>query len=258
LSSETNDTPVDCAVETKVLVLNPCAVRQIRVRIYAIMPNEKNEFINMDCNSCGRVRHEVIAKIDGFSDVEDFDDEFKLYTDTTFFIYQCSGCREIVVKRVLNFSEWDHPEVRYFPPRSSRKAPKWIEKLEYPVKSLLEEIYRSLDASNRCLPLMGARTLVDMVALEKVGDIGGFGKKLSELQKQGYISEKNRELLEATLDAGNAAAHRGYKPNFNIVSRVMDIVENLLESVYIFEEAAEEIKKHTPPRSHVKNQEPNK
>jgi hypothetical protein len=35
------------------------------------------------------------------------------------------------------------------------------------------------------------------------------------------------------------------------VSHVMDIVENLLEAVYILKEAAEELTKTTPPRKRI-------
>jgi hypothetical protein len=41
------------------------------------------------------------------------------------------------------------------------------------------EVYRSLDADNRRLPMRGARTLVDMLMTEKVGDVGTRGRPLN-------------------------------------------------------------------------------
>ena len=38
------------------------------------------------------------------------------------------------------------------------------------------------------LAAMGLRTVVDMVALELVGDAGGFGKKLDALVGDGYVA----------------------------------------------------------------------
>ncbi len=96
--------------------------------------------------------------------------------------------------------------------------------------------------------MMGARTLVDMAILDKVGDAGNFQQKLEALQDQGFIGKRNREVLAAALDAGNATAHRGHTFKSTEVNQVMDIVENLLQAVYVLENAAEKIKTATPPR----------
>jgi hypothetical protein len=96
---------------------------------------------------------------------------------------------------------------------------------------------------------MGARTLLDIVMVEKIGDAGGFGQKLRQLEAAGFVSSKNREVLEATLDAGSAAVHRGYAPKATEVNLVMDIVENLLQAIYVLHDAGEKLKKATPARS---------
>lgn len=95
---------------------------------------------------------------------------------------------------------------------------------------------------------MGARTLVDMAILDKVGDVGTFEQKLKALEHQGFVSRRNREILDAALDAGNASAHRGHKFKPEEVNQVMDIVENLLQAIYVLEPAARKIKTATPPR----------
>jgi hypothetical protein len=113
---------------------------------------------------------------------------------------------------------------------------------------MIHEIYRSLDANNLRLPMMGARTLIDMLMVDKVGDVGTFDEKLKKLEGLGVISSRNREVLAAALDVGNAAAHRGHAPKTEEVNAVMDIVENLLHAVYVLPKMAEDLKKNTPPR----------
>jgi hypothetical protein len=98
---------------------------------------------------------------------------------------------------------------------------------------------------------MGARTLVDMVIMEKVGDAGTFEAKLKELEGQGFIGARNREVLAAALDACNATSHRGHKFESKEVHQVMDIVENLLQAIYVLERAAQKIKTSTPPRKKI-------
>jgi hypothetical protein len=96
--------------------------------------------------------------------------------------------------------------------------------------------------------MMGARTLVDMMMVDKVEDVGAFSAKLKELEKSGFVSSKNREVLEVALDAGSAAAHRGYAATTEEVNIVMDIVENMLQAVYVFPRVAKKLKETTPPR----------
>ena len=95
---------------------------------------------------------------------------------------------------------------------------------------------------------MGARTLVDMAFLDKIGDAGTFKDKLKALEEQGFIGHRNREVLTAALDAGHAAAHRGHKYSTDQVNQVMDIVENLLQAIYILPHGAASLKMATPLR----------
>jgi hypothetical protein len=96
--------------------------------------------------------------------------------------------------------------------------------------------------------MMGARAVLDRVIVDTIGDVGPFEQKLKKLEAERHISAKGREILDAALDAGNAAAHRGYAPTVKHVHSVMDIVENLVHSTYVLERVAAEIKKDTPPR----------
>ena len=95
---------------------------------------------------------------------------------------------------------------------------------------------------------MGARAVLDRVISDTIGDVGSFEQKLEKLEAGRHISAKGREILDAALDAGNAAAHRGYAPTVERVHSIMDIVENLVHSTYVLEKIAKEIQKDTPPR----------
>ncbi len=82
----------------------------------------------------------------------------------------------------------------------SRIAPQWRYSLPKGLRSLLDEIYRSLDSENLCLPMMGARTLVDMLITDMIGDQGSFKEKLVELENRGFLSTRNSETLYAALE----------------------------------------------------------
>ena len=63
------------------------------------------------------------------------------------------------------------------------------------------------------------------------------------------MSSRNREALYAALEVGNAAAHRGHAATESEVQDVMDIVETMLQAVYVFPELAQNLKKTTPARA---------
>jgi hypothetical protein len=204
------------------------------------------------CNDCHKhTLHDLLKEV---SDTEEVDVEFGIgqtYTvweTTTHQMFQCRGCKSVVLRRTNTFSEYDTEDVRYFPPPVSRLKPHWFEELPSDLQKLLSEIYRSLDADTRALPIMGARAVLDRVIFDTIGDVGSFKQKLEKLEAGRHISSKGREILDAALDAGNAATHRGYAPTVKHVHSVMDIVENLVHSTYVLEKVAKEIKKDTPPR----------
>lgn len=95
---------------------------------------------------------------------------------------------------------------------------------------------------------MGSRTIFDMLAVSKVGDVGGFKQKLKALQDQRYISEKQKNVLDSALDAGNAAAHRGYKPDLEILDGVLNIIEHVAGLDYL-DRQANSISSKTPQRT---------
>lgn len=63
--------------------------------------------------------------VEGDSGSEQYDDQGTIWWETKFDLLQCCGCREALLRRTYVFSEFDVPDVRYFPPRVSRHSPKW-------------------------------------------------------------------------------------------------------------------------------------
>jgi len=206
--------------------------------------------IKAPCNDCSRETDHVVLKSHKTSG-SDHDGSGWM---TTFDMIECCGCHFISLKRTFDFTEHDDLVVEYFPPPISRRKPNWIGDLAFNVPvdleiyELIEEVYSALHANNRRLVTMGARALLDMAITDKVKDVGGFGQKQDALEKEGFASKKQREVLEAALDAGNAATHRGHCPTTKQLEQVMDIVESVLQQIYVLPQAAADLKKSTPPR----------
>ena len=75
--------------------------------------------------------------------------------------------------------------------------------------------------------------------------------------KRGFLAPNDRDVVEAALDTGNAASHRGHKPDARQFERVMDIVEHLLEDVFYLQNLGSGLKQAIPPREQVQRSESN-
>lgn len=166
---------------------------------------------------------------------------------TTYSMLECRGCEEVMLKRTFWFSENEGVDEDFYPPRVSRKKPTWFDKSPREYRSLLSEIYSALHADSRSLAMMGLRTLIDVFMARKLHDSLRFEDALNELVKQNYITNHSREIIEAAVEAGHAAAHRAHKPTEEQLNAVMDIVENLIQHD-LLSESAEKLRKTTPPR----------
>jgi hypothetical protein len=176
------------------------------------------------------------------------DIEQGFYWETIYDIFQCCGCDAVVLRRSHSFSENDGEVTTFYPPPISRWSPLWLWSIPADIRQLVIEVYIALQADSLSLAIMGARAVVEVAMINKVGDCGSFNQNLDAMEKQNYISRNNKEYLATALDAGSAAIHRGHRPDEDDLNRVMDIVENFLHSIYVLGGHAKQLKANTPPR----------
>jgi hypothetical protein len=215
---------------------------------------KRPEIVRAHCNTClSDTKHEIVARhVKEYKETDLSGKQIVFYAKGIFELLECRGCESIMLRR--HYIGDDDPEgsTDYYPPRVSRRKPEWMTTLLFrgasDMRQLLDEVYAALHSGSTRLAMMGARAVIDMVMLDKLGDIGGFGEKLDGLEKKGLIGHADRKVLEAALDAGNAAAHRGHHPDAKQVNQAMDIVEHLVQAVYILGPEAEKLKKTTPER----------
>jgi hypothetical protein len=175
-----------------------------------------------------------------------------MYGSYYYYLIQCKGCETVRLKIVESFSEWEENQVSYYPAPVSRRMPDWLYRLPKDHRELVLEVYSAIHAKHYRIAMMGARTLIDMTMIDKVGDVGTFEEKLKEFVLNEYTTNKQKDVLVSALDAGSASAHRGHVPSVDVVKAVMDIVEHVLHNVYIIERLAAQVRKETPPRIRTK------
>mgnify|MGYP001596032416 CR=1 FL=1 len=208
--------------------------------------------VKAHCNRCLGEKHHFVLAAKKQEQVELEPDGFPSYWENTVYeMLECCGCDNIILRSTFKWVGGDPGEatVTYFPPAVTRPKPAWLtDYSSKPGHDLLREIYAALHNGSNRLAIMGARTIIDMVMLNKIGDQGTFAEKLEKMEQAGYISKTNRTYLEAAIEAGHAAAHRGHRHDDKDVNHVMDIVENLVQAVYVLESNADTLRRNTPPR----------
>ena len=107
-----------------------------------------------------------------------------------------------------------------------------------------------MDGGQHRLAALGIRALLDQIMIARVGDLeGGFDKKLDAFQAKGYISLLQRDAMRATLDVGNAAMHRAFKPTEDDIRTALDIVEAIFAVIFHHKDAADRMVNRMPART---------
>lgn len=165
-------------------------------------------------------------------------------------IFECCGCQNVKFERkessdYCDFNEHGMvPEITVYPPHTFRQKPEWLSSLTPPFNAghcfvnqeiidLINEVYVAIQNGGYRLAIMGIRALIELIMIQEVGDQGAFYKNMNAFQEKGFISKVQKEALGFVLEAGHAAIHRSYKPKATEVTAAIDIVENVLESIYV-------------------------
>jgi hypothetical protein len=179
----------------------------------------------------------------------------------TFQVVQCKDCGATVYcidtqihPGPMMGDRYTH-KTDYFPPLPMRTKPKWFSSLAECYQTTLSEVYQAVDNSLFFLSSTGARTALDQLIVEKIGDAGNFKDKVKQLVARKIIDDKEKVMLLAVIDAGSASAHRSYKPDPTMINHMMDILEAIFyklliepEEKKVLEKKARDLLKSTPKR----------
>jgi len=125
------------------------------------------------------------------------------------------------------------------------------------ISRLLREVYVALQNDCCSVAAMGIRALLERLMIEHVEDQGSFSGNLGAFEQAGYVGRHQKEIIEATLEVGHASIHRNYNPTRQDVTQVLDIAENIIQSIYVSAEQAKALKRRIPPRPKRKETEDN-
>lgn len=230
-------------------------------------PLKNLDAIKAHCNRCGGLRkHDVLYSYE----IPDDLGEGNWLLDRYFFI-RCGGCENIHLRHDFYHSGMSNdegvpePVTTYYPPAESRRKPEWTTATDTifwaytsDVGQLLSEIYRALQNDSPRLAAMGTRALLENIMIEQIGgDKGTLGRNIDTFFQAGFVAPRLQDLFRSFLiEPGNAAMHRNYLPEPQTLSVMLDLLENLIASLYVHPFRAQQAKPNIPSRLRINSGPP--
>ena len=202
---------------------------------------EEGQQIAIHCRGCLAVTKHEARKVhrESWSEIHS---QICLDHQLTVSLLLCAGCRTASVRVAEGCQQLsDDWLVSFVAPQPTRPMPEWIARFPSQaqhIASLLREVHAALTSQQLWLVAMGCRTLIDMFALARVGDVGGFKAKLERLVKEDYLTSRDRIVIEDVVEIGHDATHRAQPPSIDDCHLCLNIVENLLHRLALDDDAS--------------------
>lgn len=172
--------------------------------------------------------------------------EYEIYSND-YEIVSCQGCQEISFRSISSNSEdYDeeghYEDIHLYPNRiMGRKQLDDIYLLPLRIRKIYVETHNALCAKLNILTGIGIRTLIESVCRDKNAIGNNLEEKIKNLVTIGVLSSDNANVLDKTRLFGNKIVHEAMSPTVGTLYLVMDIVENLVSTVYIIPEKAKHL-----------------
>jgi len=209
-----------------------------------------NEQLRVACEDCGReTNHKVLRSVE----VEGHDvisREFDVDWNVWYQIIECQGCSTVSFRRASENSI-DSPfvdengdaernvEEKLFPPRDFGR--KELADLEYAperVQTIYRETLRAINGDQPVLAGIGIRALIETVCKAKRAKGHTLYHQIDNLVVLGILSKDGAKTLHKLRVLGNKAAHEVRPHSPKQLSVAIDVVDHLIQGVYILPKRA--------------------
>jgi len=168
---------------------------------------------------------------------------------------QCCGCGSVSMRHTYESLSEEAPTISYTYKddlKTTTFAPFWTLGFDFEIPSrvgsLVAESYIAHYHGLYRLAGMGIRAALESVMLDKVGYKENFGMYIKAFRECGYLSVRDDGMIDAVIEAGHAATHRGWDPTSENISTALEILAALIVKLYHHEPRAARLEKEVPPR----------
>lgn len=182
-------------------------------------------------------------------------------------LLRCRGCETVFYKIESWHSEdWDvkfdpesgqdemfYPKTVsvYPPPEPKSEKPDWtwdLYRKDSVLSQVVHEMYVAKANNLNVLTAIGLRIAFDRATfLLGVDESLDLNKKIEKLEDDGRLGKIEAEHMQVAVNAGNAAAHRGWSPNDEDLAVLLNVLEQFLRRSF-FDPPIGQIGAAIPPR----------
>lgn len=204
----------------------------------------KDQKILVSCGICKRnTNHAVLVSAD-MSGTEDFGNGNDIHWVVNHQVVQCQGCDTISFRKSSHNSEdyiqvgpdeWELDEfIELFPNRNEGRNPiKDVELLPTDVERIYSETLKALNGDQPVLSGIGVRALIETISKERNANGKDLMEKINDLVTQGVLTKDGADIFHKLRVLGNKAAHEVKPHSRDQLNLAVDVVEHLLQGVYI-------------------------
>lgn len=212
----------------------------------------KGQEIKIVCLKCKtETNYKVVTSVD----VDGYEEESDIKWYENYQVVQCMGCDSLsfrIEKSDSEFHSYEDPYTEELYPRRSDKplTSDAYQYLPFKVKQVYAETIEAYNNSMFILCSAGIRATIEAICIEKnvcdgpvtVIDVttkkettkqkDNLEGKINGLAEKGILTKANAEILHEHRSMGNESVHNISPHNKDIIMLALNIIENILESIY--------------------------
>ncbi len=204
------------------------------------------------CSKCdGQTCHKVLVSVNTFEVVNPYD-EIQYWED--YEVVQCQGCKIISFRKAWRSTDDVSPNERgeyeldehdeLYPGRvSGRHKLRDSRYLPLQINSIYNETHSALCNKLPVLAGVGIRALIEVVCKDKSANGDNLEKRIDSLVMMGVLTKDGAGILHSLRNMGNQAAHEVKPHSEEDLNTAFDVVEHLLEGVYLLPQKAKKLPK---------------
>lgn len=207
--------------------------------------SKKQKKDKIHCSTCRiYTNHNIVWDFEKIDQAEEADE---IWWKTKYEALQCLGCDTVALRKEDVFSEDPYPKIIIWPKTNWRMIKTKFVNYGSDIPQSIKRIYsETIQAYNSELPTLcasGVRTTIAAVCRDKNIKKSDLKKEIDELKNKGIITNNFANALHENRFLGNDAVHENAIFGDEELKAAIELVENLIETVYGIESKTSILKK---------------
>lgn len=205
----------------------------------------KDKKLLVSCGECKRKTNHIVLVSADLSGTDEISHDFEIHWSSNHQIIQCQGCDTISFRKVSQNSEDSFVQIgpdeweeniyeELYPNRNEGRVPiKDIHLLPTDIERIYAETLKATNGDQPVLSGIGIRALIETTTKERNANGKDLMEKINDLVTQGVLTKDGADILHKLRVLGNKAAHEVKPHSADQLYLAMDVIEHLLQGVYI-------------------------